>query len=139
MRGFPFCIRPQQLRLSCNAFSPDGEWLASGSWDKTARIWDAWTGEPCAVLNHPDVVWALAFGPDGSWLATSCHENNQLRNLGHRYNPTQKRDFAAWHLRRVPRGQFKAGPDCRDGSTSIGPVQNDCVRRVDGQGDFCKR
>jgi WD40 repeat protein len=61
------------------AYSPDGRWLASGSWDKTVRVWDAATGEPVAVLPHPNFVWGLAFGPDGSWLVTGCHEDDQLR------------------------------------------------------------
>jgi WD40 repeat protein len=54
------------------AYSPDGRWIASGSWDKTVRLWDARTGETCAVLRHPDVVLFLAFGPDSSWLVTGC-------------------------------------------------------------------
>ena len=27
------------------AYSPDGQWIASGSWDNTVRLWDAVTGE----------------------------------------------------------------------------------------------
>jgi eukaryotic-like serine/threonine-protein kinase len=61
------------------AYSPNGQWLASGSWDKTVRVWDARTGELFAILPHPAVVWALAFGPDSLWLATSCHGDDQLR------------------------------------------------------------
>jgi WD40 repeat protein len=52
------------------AYSPGGQWIASGSWDETVRLWDAATGEPCAVLPHPGLVRTLAFSPDGTWLVT---------------------------------------------------------------------
>jgi YD repeat-containing protein len=60
------------------AYSPDGRWLASGSWDNTLRLWDAATGEPCATLPHPHLVWGLAFGPDGTWLVSASDDDDRL-------------------------------------------------------------
>jgi tetratricopeptide (TPR) repeat protein len=52
------------------AFSPDGARLVTASQDKTARVWDAQTGQQLLVCKGDTAaVMSLAFSPDGMWLA----------------------------------------------------------------------
>jgi WD40 repeat protein/serine/threonine protein kinase len=54
------------------AFSPDGRYLASGSWDATVKIWDVNTGQELQTLRgHAGSIYGLAFSPDGRRLATA--------------------------------------------------------------------
>jgi WD40 repeat protein len=54
------------------AFSPDGRWMASASFDGTARVWDVSTNRPVVTLRgHQGVVYDLAFSPDSRTLATA--------------------------------------------------------------------
>ncbi|MBN1991084.1 MAG: HAMP domain-containing protein [Anaerolineae bacterium] len=52
------------------AFSPDGQWLATGGIDQTVRLWDVATGQEVNRLIHPDAVGGVSFSPDGQLLAT---------------------------------------------------------------------
>ena len=54
------------------AFSPDGQRIVTASDDKTARVWDAATGQPLASLQgHTDGVRSAAFSPDGKRIVTA--------------------------------------------------------------------
>ena len=57
--------------VSSVAFAPDGKTLATGSWDRTVKLWDVTTGKELATLKgHTDAVSSVAFAPDGKTLAT---------------------------------------------------------------------
>jgi WD40 repeat protein/tRNA A-37 threonylcarbamoyl transferase component Bud32 len=53
-------------------FSPDGKRLASASWDRTVRVWDADTVQQLRALQgHTHWVTAVAFSPNGTRLASA--------------------------------------------------------------------
>jgi WD40 repeat protein len=70
------------------------------------RLWDALTGEPCAVLRLGNNVRTLAFSPDSTWLVTGCDSDDRL----------QIWDVATARLRRTIRGP---GPTL--GSVAVSP------------------
>jgi WD40 repeat protein len=58
------------------AFTPDGRTLASGSSDKTVKLWDVTSGRLRHSLDgHQDEVRSVAFAPDGCTLVSGSADN----------------------------------------------------------------
>ena len=71
------------------AWSPDGKLLATASWDQTARIHDAATGELQSVLRgHTSNINSICWNPNGQMLATaSDDETLRIWSLKGHYQP----------------------------------------------------
>jgi len=72
----PLSLLTHQDAVSAVAFSPDGRSVATGSFDNTARVFEAATGKELARLTHQDAVNAVAFSPpDGRLVATGSDDH----------------------------------------------------------------
>ncbi|MFZ1681760.1 MAG: hypothetical protein WAT70_12150, partial [Rhizobiaceae bacterium] len=62
--------------VTAAAFSPDGRTVLTGSWDNTARLWEAATGKELRRFEgHENWVTAAAFSPDGRTVLTGSWDN----------------------------------------------------------------
>src|SRR5438477_857737 len=58
-------------------FSPDGQTLATASFDNTVKLWDFTTGkEKMTLKGHTAPVYAVVYNPDGTLLATAGQDNS---------------------------------------------------------------
>src|SRR5262249_21750962 len=68
-------LRGHSLALASVAYSPDGKYLATGSYDRAAKVWDMNTNRELITLKgHQAAVEAVAFSPDGTRLATGSYD-----------------------------------------------------------------
>jgi WD40 repeat protein len=79
------------------AFSPDGNRLASGCWEKSVRIWAVdvngeWQ-QTQELTSHESQVWSVAFSPDGSRLASGSWDKTiriWAMDANNKWRQTQK-------------------------------------------------
>ena len=70
--------------VSSVAFSPDGRYIVSGSWDHTIQVWDAQTGAQVGnpLKGHTDSVNSVAFSPDGRYIVSGSEDHTiQVWNI----------------------------------------------------------
>jgi len=76
-------LEGHEWEVTSVAFSPDGQILASGSYDETIRLWNVNAGTLLRTLEgHEWEVTSVAFSPDGKTLASgSRDETTRLWNV----------------------------------------------------------
>src|SRR5262249_1960766 len=78
----PLAVLERKLKLTGHtgwvqsvAISPDGQWVASGSDDKTVNIWDLETGKHRATLKgHTDQVNCVSITPDAKRIVSGSND-----------------------------------------------------------------
>ena len=63
------------------AYSPDSTKVLTGSFDHTARLWDAATGAHLRTFAHTAGVYSVAFSPDGTKVLTGAYTPDNTARL----------------------------------------------------------
>lgn len=77
-RVWSVAFAPQPVTVSANrddTYSPD-EILATGSADRTIKLWNYKTGKCLKTLQgHTSWVWSVAFSPDSQYLSSASYDH----------------------------------------------------------------
>lgn len=67
-------LSPQVYAIAFN--NPFGDKIVTGSFDKTAKLWDAYTGQLYYTLKgHDTEIVCLGFNPQSTLIATGSMDN----------------------------------------------------------------
>ncbi|KIJ47890.1 hypothetical protein M422DRAFT_205787, partial [Sphaerobolus stellatus SS14] len=125
--------------VSSVAFSPDGQYIVSGSHDKTVRLWNIQTGEAVGMPfeAHTEWVTSVAFSPDGKYVVSGSYDKT-MRLWGvpsgdHIGKPFQGHTAHVHAVAFSPEGLYLVSGDS-DGTIHLRSVQtSEVIKSFGGQ------
>jgi hypothetical protein len=121
------------------AFSSDGRFMASGSADSNAKLWDADSGNRIkAIMRHPSPILCVSFSPDSNILAAGSEAGTITLwdvNYKERIKTLKGHEDRVWSIRFSPDGTLLASgsADNTIGLWDMGSGKE--VRKLDGHTD----
>jgi WD40 repeat protein len=65
--------------VTCTAFSPDGNYVLTGSLDNTVKLWNAQSGKEIRAFNrHTERLRSVTFSPDGKSILTASGDQTAV-------------------------------------------------------------
>jgi WD40 repeat protein/uncharacterized caspase-like protein len=74
-------LKEHSAAITAVCFSPNGDQLATGSLDKTVRVWTAASGEGRVLETGKEPITGLAFSPDGKALAVATPAGGRILSV----------------------------------------------------------